>query len=483
VAGATVATGPARPSLSAVTDAAGAFLIGLEGAGPFTLTCTATGFVSCEVQGVWPGARPVLVLYPAAEIVVAVRDAQSQAAVIGAEVIASGGRSVRTDTAGMATLRDIVQTDGYALLMVRSVDHAPRSEVIDLRRLDPRVAVEVFVSPGLTLQGRVQDDDGRPLAGVDLDAEQLGETVRVASDASGCFELGHISEDELLTIRIADERFVRRKYRVRPRETSRELVLTASTGEVCEMVAQEANGEPVIGARLLVDGQPERAQFTNAAGRAQVRIAADDKALLVLTDLAPAGLIPCDRLSARSETTVSLAPRRAIRVFLLDEATGEGAGPGVVTVRAQSRNTPTMPAWEWPISVSAAGGFTVSVVPSAFEYAVLVRMPGVRGIWHDLPPPMDDPVTLRLDRQCSVSLQAKLESGVPVPQELRLTLTDTSQGIEQRLSIEGQLHGSFTVPGGLYDYSVDAAGFRPAQGVLDLRQVREGQISVKLFRE
>ena len=152
----------------ATTDAAGRFR--LEGIGrlPQTLTARARGFGPAERSGVRSGERVEIFLFAGATLAGTVRDDAGQP-VEGAVVRAEGGGlwsasppAERTDARGGFTMPG-VQPGDYAVV-AREGGRAPGIATVVVEP-ETEASVQLVVSDGGFVTGRIVDEAGRPLAG------------------------------------------------------------------------------------------------------------------------------------------------------------------------------------------------------------------------------------------------------------------------------------------------------------------------------
>ena len=152
----------------ATTDAQGRFR--LEGIGrlPQTLTARARGFGPAERSGVRSGERVELFLFPGATLAGTVRDDAGQP-VEGAVVRAEGGGlwsasppAERTDARGGFTMPGV--QPGEYVVVAREGGRAPGIATVVVEP-ETEASVQVVVSDGGFVTGRIVDEAGRPLAG------------------------------------------------------------------------------------------------------------------------------------------------------------------------------------------------------------------------------------------------------------------------------------------------------------------------------
>ena len=260
----------------AVSDAQGRFVLRDLPAVRLDIHARSTGFAPLVVRGVElpPGRRPVdlgtLMLEPGVTIRGSVADPEGQP-IAGAEVwrtpadqgtrlghvhqdaaadtrTGEDGRFELVDLAPGTRLDLAVDADGFLPARVRGVE-APTAEPVVL-----------LLRPAASVRGRVENADGEPVAGAEVNARLVSEAVEnfgdmsVVTDDAGRFALA-----DLMPGAVAIEAWAQGYQPSEPealeleaRQEIEDVVLVLEPGAVLEGFVSTLDGDPVAGARVLV---------------------------------------------------------------------------------------------------------------------------------------------------------------------------------------------------------------------------------------
>lgn len=275
------------------------------------------------------------------------------------------------------------------------------------------VSVDVVLARGVAIAGRVADEEGRPLAGVEL----LGDdgVTSVVTGARGEFELAHVAKPLVVTARLAG--YVSQKRALAPSDTSAvELRLARAQARLGGDVVDD-RGNPVAGARLEISaaGMPPRIVTSDKSGR----FAADK--------LAPGPYrVAVTHADFAAATVEDLAAGDAARVHLLPGGGIDGdvrdARSGAAPMGAQL----TLTAGEKPRSIPVVNGhFSLTSLPPG-RATLTASAPGYVTATRAL----DIPAGERLHDVTLRDLRVELERGGVVSGRVRDDRGDPAAGVK-----------------------------------------------------
>jgi hypothetical protein len=250
--------------------------------GEYELTAKAVGLAQQTVRGVAIGSTSgdlgTVVLEPEVTVTGTVVDAAGNGLVgitVGALVVLPNGQRThpagRVETGSDGHFRLAGFTAGEGVVISAAGPHHLRLETPVVA---PRSGLEVVLTRGARISGRVVDEEGEPLAPVTVTAARPGSgpsfrdtPIREAAGADGTFDIGPVPEGPWEITALFGTATVARTVEVEAAGedvADIELVLERPDGEVTGVVVDD-RGRPVVGAR--VTAPPNAHTESDADGR------------------------------------------------------------------------------------------------------------------------------------------------------------------------------------------------------------------------
>lgn len=191
-------------------------------------------------------------------------------------------REYRTNQQGIAEIRGLARDDWY--FVIKAEGYAMEAKKIPPRPLGSQTELEFRLSPGSEIRGVVKDEQGKPLAGVEVSADDatisLSPTIdRVVTGEDGGYILRNIPRGTPVRILTDKEGYKRRRQELTlaPNQAAAELNIVTSQETFAgdgQFTVLDENGTPIAGATLINSGKSSadiREGTTDKDGRCKLQ--------------------------------------------------------------------------------------------------------------------------------------------------------------------------------------------------------------------
>ncbi len=406
--------------------------------------------------------------------------------VAAAKVMLRDGQATVTDAGGHFTLDGVCETEG-ALHVV-----APGLADTDARaEPDPDAPTEVRIemAPGYTVEGKVTDEAGRPIAGARVARVRHGIAPgwsgSCLTNAEGKYALpGFSREGDERSVWVIHRDFATAKHEFTPPKQGETLALDVQLGKglAVEGHVRNPEGKPVEGAEVefgfAID--PHYRTRTDAKGFFRLDCLAEASGALAMSAKGfptASQRVKPGRGGAVPKLDTTLVPGRAAKGRVVDRKDGPIAGasvqvmvpdPGPSSDMCRPVSAETDRDGRFVLDGLPDGQLLASVEASGYTEASKCRLTttGENTIVLDPPGTIVGKV---LDEQTgqplaafNVKLDTPARSRAPDEKEARLTYRLLSKGVEFRSA-----DGTFTIPsltcGGAYAVIASAEGYAPSR--------------------
>jgi len=470
---------PSEPEIGGVetqTDEKGIFRIDGLSSGLHHVTARARGYSSAGKESVRAGGRVDLLLLPGSSIVGVVRgpdDRPVEGALVRAEAKGMPGQWIassprRADAQGRFELNGVQEGD-YNVL-VRHPDWAPAIVPNVAVNQESETDLEIVLSRGASLAGRLLNADDRPVRGrvsvQELNGEgtrSIEDLLRVETDGEGQFRIERVpSGSHALAVVAPGYAAERVEVSVGDRVSAVDVGdIKLATGLAIRGKVKDASGFPVVGARVRAYGMRSSMTLGLTGGPRWVETSSESDGSFVLAGLSPGihrldvsspgyGHMNVDRVEAGAENlAIVLKTAGTIRGTVLDP---DGRPMDGYQVSAEPVDQSSS-SYGFDSASSPEGSFSLNDLAEGI-YVVQAHAPGhVTGVVSDVkvtPGAVTDLGRITLKKGGSIRGFVVDPSGAPVP-GAKVTIFPpgrdrvVSWGMEPSAISNGE--GFFEVPG------------------------------------